>query len=544
MFPSIDAVDVGSSGLLWLIVSYGYILYMAANFISEGSELLTLIPQVSGIVGSVVLPLLGAIPDGAIMFFSGIGDIDSAQETLAVGVGALAGSTIMLVTLPWALSVISGRVKFNRRTGEPDYRIPKLKPNTGLMESLFKTGVPVTSVMKNGAISMALTTIPFFLVQIPASIFKGHVDDLAYAERNYAFTGFVLCIIGFITYLGFQFYSVHGDASKLHRIAVMKKMLSLGKVSLEAAMYSRPPPTEVSADETTPLNKSMARQQSTMDSYMSEIMYDQFRKYDVDKSGDLDLDEVVAMFADYNMKLDKNATKDVFKLIDEDGSGRLSFAEIVKAGVIFVHDDCSVRNTEEKMLESSANVGSDDTEDDDDEDEVEDYPESIANISPEKQQAAIIKLALQYMAVGTILCIVFSDPMVDCLTELARRTNIPPFYVSFVLAPVAANASEIISSYDQAMKKTTKSISVAISTLEGAAAMNNTFCLSILLGLIYFRGLAWQYTSETIAIVIVQFVMFFVTRKKSMTMFDGLAILAIFPLSLVLVATLEHYGFD
>ena len=34
--------------------------------ISDGSELLLLVPSLAGLVGSVVLPVLGAVPDGAI----------------------------------------------------------------------------------------------------------------------------------------------------------------------------------------------------------------------------------------------------------------------------------------------------------------------------------------------------------------------------------------------------------------------------------------------------------------------------------------------
>lgn len=67
--------------------------------ISDGSELLLLVPSLAGVVGSVVLPVLGAVPDGAIVLFSGMGD--DAQSELSVGVGALAGSTIMLLTIPW-----------------------------------------------------------------------------------------------------------------------------------------------------------------------------------------------------------------------------------------------------------------------------------------------------------------------------------------------------------------------------------------------------------------------------------------------------------
>ena len=42
-------------------------MFRASNLISEGSELLLLVPSLAGLVGGVVLPLLGAVPDGAIM---------------------------------------------------------------------------------------------------------------------------------------------------------------------------------------------------------------------------------------------------------------------------------------------------------------------------------------------------------------------------------------------------------------------------------------------------------------------------------------------
>jgi hypothetical protein len=48
------------------------------------------------------------VPDGMIVLFSGMGP--GAQEQLNVGVGALAGSTVMLITIPWVLSVYAGRV--------------------------------------------------------------------------------------------------------------------------------------------------------------------------------------------------------------------------------------------------------------------------------------------------------------------------------------------------------------------------------------------------------------------------------------------------
>merc|ERR1719321_1011230 len=108
------------------------------------------------------------------------------------------------------------------------------------------------------------------------------------------------------------------------------------------------------------------------------------------------------------------------------------------------------------------------------------------------------------MALGTTLVIIFSDPAVDVLNEIGVRTGIPAFYVSFILAPLASNASELIAAYNYAQKRTQKAMTISLSTLEGAACMNNTFCLGVFLALVYWKDLAWQFTSETLAIILVE----------------------------------------
>jgi hypothetical protein len=116
----------GMVQLLFVGGTYGYILFYASNLISDGSELLLLIPSMAGLVGSVVLPVLGAVPDGCMVLFAGLGP--DAQSQLDVGIGTLAGSTIMLLTLPWFLSIVGGRVNIDPVTLLPNYRSPKLTP--------------------------------------------------------------------------------------------------------------------------------------------------------------------------------------------------------------------------------------------------------------------------------------------------------------------------------------------------------------------------------------------------------------------------------
>jgi hypothetical protein len=54
----------------------------------------------------------------------------------------------------------------------------------------------------------------------------------------------------------------------------------------------------------------------------------------------------------------------------------------------------------------------------------------------------------------------------------------------------------------------------SLSTLEGAAIMNNTFCLGIFLALVYFRGLRWSFSAETISIIFVQACMGFLAMRR------------------------------
>jgi Ca2+/Na+ antiporter len=148
------------------------------------------------------------------------------------------------------------------------------------------------------------------------------------------------------------------------------------------------------------------------------------------------------------------------------------------------------------------------------------------------------------MTVGTVLVLLFSDPMVAVFSELGVRTGIPAFYISFVLAPVASNASELLASYNYALKKTKRTITISFSALEGAACMNNTFCLAIFLALVFFRGLTWEFSAETIAILVVEALMYLQSMKKTHYTRDAWIVLSYFPASIVLVWALEKTGLN
>jgi len=561
--PEIDPAEVGVTGLAWLLISYGYVLYYASNLISEGSDLLLLVPSLAGLVGGVVLPLLGAVPDGAIMLFSGLGDVEKAQETLSVGVGALAGSTIMLLTVPWGLCVYHGRVDFSGPDMQPNY-----KGNPKLMEgaSFSTTGVALTPEIHHGAKMMMITTLPYFIIQIPAFFVTGDRQTVSDAEHYWALAGWIVCVGFFVTYLYIQVKMSNDSAHKLRRMAVIKESLKKGAVSLSGALadqvkhieqkeFKRSRLSVINEDsELSPINGASDEILSEeVGELLKGILGEAFHGYDQDGDGTLSKREFSLFLTDFHESISPDNVDAVFSQFDSDGDNVIDFTEFIEACYVIIkqaqdsHDDAQDtaqrRRTGSRPLRPTVvdNIFQGEEGGDEEEEEV---PEDLTSLSPEQQQRAIKRRAFLMLFIGTALVLLFSDPMVDVLSEVAERAGIPAFYVSFILAPLASNASEVIASQYYAAKKTRKTITVALTALEGAASMNNTFCLSIFMALIFFRGLAWQYSAETISIILVQFGMGAWALRDKMSTTMAFIALSFFPLSVLLVALLEYLGMD
>ena len=105
-------------GNIFLIAVYGILLGMGAKWISEGSDLLLEVWG-PGLVGGLLLPTLGALPDALVIAMSVIQSTDPAklQDDLNVGMGTLVGSNVVLLTIPWSMALAYGKVPMDRRSG-------------------------------------------------------------------------------------------------------------------------------------------------------------------------------------------------------------------------------------------------------------------------------------------------------------------------------------------------------------------------------------------------------------------------------------------
>jgi hypothetical protein len=105
---------------IFLIIFYGLIILVCAKITSMGAEmLLELYPNRGSVIGALLLPILGSFPDACMIVASGaLGTVAEAQEQLNVGIGALAGSTVMLLTLPWTAVLFAGTETHTQREKE------------------------------------------------------------------------------------------------------------------------------------------------------------------------------------------------------------------------------------------------------------------------------------------------------------------------------------------------------------------------------------------------------------------------------------------
>lgn len=529
--------------LFFLTSVYGYILYLGSDLISDGSELLLLVPSIAGMVGSVVLPILGAVPDSLMVLFAGLGE--NVQEKVSVGVGALAGSTIMLLTIPWFLSILGGRVDINPQTGQPQYNRPReSKLSSANTYSLKLSGVYSSAQVRHNAVFMMASAMLYMVVQLPATFIGSDSVSL------FALFGFLTCLVVWVYYVYLQ-YKVSGKVdSVVEEIVTEARVEGIrsGSVTLLGAMQSL---LDQDASNRETLIQPLMQIPDNLKRQLRSILSPFFKQYQ-GENNTIGFEQFTTLMRD--LRQGNLATSEqiaVFNSADVDASGAIDFEEFVQLMLMFIRDfDIFVdanryyrrTNPLPTPLVSRANtdelLDAEATRTDN-----EEIPHDLENLTPVEQQARIKFRATCMLGMGTLLVLVFTDPAVDVLNEVAKRANINPFFISFLLAPLASNASEVIASYNYSMKKTKRTMKISLTTLEGAACMNNTFCLAVFLGVIYFQGLVWNYTAETFAIIFVQLVVGTLAFKRHVfRLLDGLVILALYPTSLAIVQGLKLVG--
>ncbi|KAL6529686.1 hypothetical protein OROGR_015309 [Orobanche gracilis] len=496
-------------GNLFLILAYGYLMFLAATYLSAGSELLLEILG-PGLIGGLFLPVLGALPDAMLILVSGLsGSTEVAQSQVSVGMGLLAGSTVMLLTVIWGTCILVGKCDIENNVAI-DSRDTK-----GFI-SFTGSGVTTDIWTSYAGIIMAVSVIPFMVVQLPQMLHSNSGRHLS------VLIGLITSVSLLISYCLYQVFQPWIQRRRLayakhkHVISVILKnlkMRSLGKLSTDDGR----PNDEV-------LTKLFMAIDDNDDGYLSHselralIVGIQFNEINLDEN-----DAVDKVLKDFDSSLDRQVDLNEFingvgRWLEEAKGGRVSN----NVGSMKYIDEYHVQTKREHDLLGAG-------EQSDEIVEVLDNPKWIST-------KAVLLLLL-----GTAIAAAVADPLVDAVDNFSNATKIPTFFISFIALPLATNSSEAVSAIIFASRKKIRSASLTFSELYGAVTMNNVLCLSVFLALVYARGLVWDFSSEVLVILIVCIVMgVFASVRTTFPLWTASLAFALYPLSLALVYVLDY----
>jgi Ca2+/Na+ antiporter len=391
------------------------------------------------------------------------------------------------------------------------------------------------------------TTFLYLIIQIPATMYEGKypkvialangtkatdpdaTKEQGAAESMIALGALVACTLAFFGYLYLCFQEANVD-KQLETIVEGIKDRTIG---LPACLtFIQEEDNAAGSDQGTDQGKALIKAGNKR---LKAIIKPFFVRYDTSGDKKLDQKEFELIMRDLGVPCGEEAGAKLFKQYDANNSGDITMDEFT----LLVQ---SLLSDEQMMAQLAATSEKVPTAPADDDEEEEEVPEDLAVGTFEEQQKKILMRSGWMMAFGMGLVLVFSDPLVECFNHWGSAVfGVSPFYIAFILAPMASNASELLAAYNYASKKTIKGVTTSLSTLIGAACMNNTFCLAIFFVLIYAQGIAWQFTAETIAIIVSQWVIgFLAISKTTHTGKDAFVIISVYPLTLVLVAVLEN----
>ncbi|XP_072959349.1 sodium/calcium exchanger NCL1-like [Typha angustifolia] len=493
-------------GNLFLVLAYGFLMFKAATCLSSGSEMLLEILG-PGIVGGLFLPILGALPDALLILVSGLsGSKETAQSQVLIGMGLLAGSTVMLLTTLWGSCVVVGKCDLSENLTSIDSQNTK-----GF--SLFGSGVSTDIQTSYAARIMAISVVPFIIVQLP-KIFK-----VPSGQRLAVLVSLIAAVALVLAYCLYQVFQPWIQRRRL-AYAKLKHVISgilkhAQKEALGRLLHDDGTPNVI-------------------------VIKKLFHRMDLDSDGMISRAELHAFiigiqFEEINLDKD-DAVDKVMEEFDLSGNSSIEEGEFVEgiskwlkdakrtvgnSGAYsrkFLHDFHMRTRDEHNVLI-------------DKDDEV---VESIDNPT-----STCIK-AILLLLLGTIMAAVFADPLVDAVDNFSLATKIPSFFISFIAMPLATNSSEAVSAIIFASRKKKRTLSLTFSEIYGGVTMNNTLCLAVFLALVYTRHLTWDFSSEVLIILIVCIVMgLFTSFRTTFPLWTCFVAYMLYPFSLVLVYVLD-----
>jgi len=484
----------------------------------------------------VLLPILGAVPDAVIILVSAMsGSVAAAEKKIAVGVGTLAGSTIMLLTIAMSACLWAGRcdldedgkAKDGTLNGEShEKNSTPVKEYENMCGQLTSTGLTHNEGVLKVKYFMLLTSLIYVAAQVPASMF-GAVDP---NTRNACGIVAGVAIGMLLIYLIMSTCGGETEEFEEKKDAKRENRLLMVSEEFKGRFGGQVSNMEVIDPVTGKANRA--------------TLASLFQIFDADGSGTLDEKEIerFTSICFLSSNTGKRAPQYVMDDLMKEASapptagrtrpqGCFSSAPVQRS-----EKDASLLCVDkEKFIQKVGDLL---------EGELRELRETAPDTEAEEEKEVMtLSGALTSIILGTVLVTVFSDGVVDAINAFGNASGIPNFVIGFVVCPFASNASELFSSVQIASRRKAKNASVTFSQIYAACTMNNTLCLGVLLTAVHVRGLAWNFQAEVITIVTVTWVLGASTLNFTTTpLWFAVVALLCYPAALILVEGLHAAG--
>ncbi|KAI3948007.1 hypothetical protein MKW92_019997 [Papaver armeniacum] len=166
-------------------------------------------------------------------------------------------------------------------------------------------------------------------------------------------------------------------------------------------------------------------------------------------------------------------------------------------------------------------------------------PKVVEEGAIENKAKAACKAAL-LLILGISLLSLLAEPLVEVVQNFSNSANIPSFFVSFVLLPVATNTRRAVTAISSASRKNPRTTSLTISEIYASVFMNNVLGLIALLSIVYARDLEWNFSSEVLIILLICLIMGLISSFRTrFPIWLSLIAYLLYPMSLLIVYILN-----
>ncbi|BBN18418.1 hypothetical protein MPTK1_8g02310 [Marchantia polymorpha subsp. ruderalis] len=482
------------SGSTLLLLIYGFILFFAADLLSKGSTLL-LTKLRPGLIGGILIPVVRTLPATFIIIaLLWARDQEEAKAQMTIGIGLLSGTTAGFLCNVWGRSIIAGRCDLHPTGVAMDGVLTK-------GWSLTRTGISTSPHAREGAWFMILTLLPYLVIQFPVTLGRSQESR----DRAVLIAG-VLALVLFASFCiyqlccpRFQFYAVES-------------------AKLSPSFHGGLLPTSSNTSEYS----WWMEDGKTPNMRLLEKLFD---KYYSNSDGYMTRHELGNWLIALGLTCTRQLQDEWMSNLDTNRDDKISQEEFTSGMAAWMRSEFAENSSDGKENQVLITIA------------VEALLNDIKRL---ETHSPTIKPGLYKLLGGTALSAIMANPMVNAIGDFSGATSIPRLYVGFVALPFVLYLSEGISTFTLARRKRDLHMNTIFPRIYGDVTMINTLSLVVFLAVFQRTGLAWEFSSEVLVILIVFVVIGLVASvRSSFPLLTGFLAVFLYPVLIVILYFFE-----